>query len=68
MNKDLESWAKVKAESVAKGSHAQVVNVIQMALDDIASLGAQNATLRNLLKNATENKPRGTPRMRFAKT
>lgn len=40
MNKTPAEWADVKAEAVVAGSTAQATNVLQMALDDIATMGA----------------------------
>lgn len=65
MNKDPDSWLKVKALSVCAGSRAQVENVLQMALEDIATLAHSNQMLRNQLKAATTPKPRHAPRSRF---
>ena len=41
LNKDPESWARVKPEAVLSGSPVQAYNVLQMALQDIATLAAE---------------------------
>jgi hypothetical protein len=46
MNHTPEEWAKVKAEAVMDGSRAQRINVLHMALDDIARMAAEIATLK----------------------
>lgn len=33
-----DAWSKVNARAVASGSHAQMANVLEMALQDIAAL------------------------------
>jgi len=47
LNKDVSSWAAVSPASVAAGSRAQVENVLQMALEDIARLGRAAASERD---------------------
>ena len=41
MHKTAAEWSKVRAQAVTSGSVAQATNVLQMALDDIASLAAK---------------------------
>lgn len=50
MNKDPESWARVRPDAFLTGSIAQARNVIEMAVQDIAHLAAQ----RNELVKALE--------------
>jgi hypothetical protein len=40
LNKDVESWARVSVDAVFSGSETQARNVLEMALQDIAKLGA----------------------------
>ncbi len=65
MNKDPDSWIKVKAREVCAGSTAQAQNVLQMALEDIATLAHENLMLRNQLRAVTTPKPRHPPRKTF---
>ena len=41
LNRDPESWAKVRLDLIAVGSIAQACNVLEMALQDIARLAAE---------------------------
>lgn len=41
LNKDPSSWARVDPVVILQGSKAQQVNVVQMAVEDIARLSAQ---------------------------
>lgn len=41
LNKDPESWARVKPDAFLTGSIVQARNVIEMALQDIAALAAE---------------------------
>lgn len=52
LNKDPESWARVKPELVMTGSDAQIRNVLTMALQDIQRL-AQD---RNYWENEARKK------------
>ena len=44
MHKTPEQWSAVKPDAVLTGSHAQVLNVLTMALEDIQSLAATHPT------------------------
>lgn len=46
LNKDPESWARVKADAFLDGSIVQARNVIEMAVQDIARLAAENVRLQ----------------------
>lgn len=52
LNKDPSSWANVEPELVLAGSRAQQINVLTMALEDIAKLGAEVERLRTILTEA----------------
>lgn len=41
LNKDPSSWARVVPDAALHGSRAQQINVVQMAIEDIARLSAQ---------------------------
>lgn len=59
MNKDPESWAKVVPEMVCAGSNAQAVNVLRMALEDIAWFAAENRRLEQVLPGYRIGRPNG---------
>lgn len=46
LNKDAESWARVKPDAFLTGSIVQARNVIEMALQDIAALHAEVEALK----------------------
>ena len=41
LNKDPSSWARVVPDAALQGSRAQQVNVLQMAIEDIAKLSTE---------------------------
>ena len=46
LNKDPESWSKVSAKAVSEASKANIFNVLEMALQDIARLAEEVETLK----------------------
>ena len=46
LNKDPESWSKVSARAVSEASQANIFNVLEMALQDIAKMAAEIETLK----------------------
>jgi hypothetical protein len=46
LNKDVSSWAVVKADAVMAMSPAAIQNVLTMALEDIQRLGRDNENLQ----------------------
>lgn len=50
LNKDPESWARVKPDAFLTGSIVQARNVIEMAVQDIAKLAADRDALVKALK------------------
>jgi hypothetical protein len=50
MNRTVQEWAKVSAEAVTAGSVAQATNVLQMALEDIATLAGSDAAVARIWK------------------
>ncbi len=53
-----ERWSLVHARSVAAGSEAQMANVLQMALQDIAALAdALNSEINPWIKERPRDEP-----------
>lgn len=48
LNKDIGRWSKVRADAFLDGSIVQAKNVLEMALQDIASLGAEIERIERL--------------------
>jgi hypothetical protein len=46
LNKDPESWARVKPDAFLDGNIVQARNVIEMAVQDIGRLAAENVRLQ----------------------
>lgn len=50
LDKDPESWARVMPDVVLAGSRAQQINVLKMALNDIAKLAAELEIMRGTMR------------------
>lgn len=51
LNHDPESWARVSPEAVMSGSQAQGINVLRMALQDIAKMAAEINRLNRMVRD-----------------
>lgn len=56
LNKDPESWSKVSPKAVSEASQANIFNVLEMALQDIAKMALEIEALKADRNRALRNR------------